>query len=212
MIEYFIILILSIICHELGHLLMALFWKIKVYACSFGFGKILLHKKWKNIDWRISAIPLGGYCEIEEDLKKSNNLYSISYWKQLTIILAGVFVNFLIAFICYWIQFKSIRMGLIIDWNLLRGFWLHDHTELYNILLNINIKHINFFLLQCGFINITLAIGNCLPIPALDGGYIWLLLLRKKITEKMYKLIILLGFIFVILLQIYFVWHIYFNK
>ena len=202
---YFIILIVSIICHELGHLLMALFWKVKVHACSFGFGKVLLHKKWKNIDWRISLIPLGGYCDIEENLNKPNSLYSISYWKQLTIILAGVSVNFLIAFICYLINYHSIKTGLIIDWLLLKSFVIKD----YSILLFLSSTNINLFLLQCGFINITLAIGNLIMIPPLDGGLLWLILLKEKISAKIYKIINIIGLILVILIQVIILMYIF---
>lgn len=191
--------------HELGHLLISLLWKVKVYACSFGFGKILLHKKWKNIDWRISLIPFGGYCDIEENLNKPNNLYSISYWKQLTIILAGVSVNFFIACICYLINYQSIKTGLIIDWYLLKALITQD----YGILHFINFSNINYFFLLVGFTNSTLAFSNLLPIPALDGGYIWLLLLRRKLSEKTYKFIIKLGFIFVVGLQFWLIWYLY---
>lgn len=208
MINYFIILILSIMFHELGHLIIALFWKIKVHACSFGFGKILLHKKWKGIDWRISAIPLGGYCDIEENIYKPNNLHSISYWKQMTIILAGVSVNLIIAFICYLINYKSIITGLGFDWYLLKAFILKDNILLYSTVFKL--KTVNMFLLQCSFINITLGISNLIPIPALDGGFIWLLPLRKKLSEKVYKLIIGLGFVSLVFLQVWLFWYLYF--
>ena len=167
---YAIILILSVLLHELGHLLMALFWNVKVKACSFGFGKVLLHKKWKGIDWRISLIPLGGYCDIEEELDKPNSLYSISYWKQLTIILAGVFVNLLIAFVCYLIQYGSIIKGIMYDSIIIQAFLTKDYYLFSLIVWNIP----NVYLLQCSLVNITLAISNLLPLP--DAGrcaYLW---------------------------------------
>jgi len=209
MIAYFIILIFSICFHELAHLFMALFWKVKVHACSFGFGKVLLHKKWKEIDWRISAIPLGGYCDIEEDLNKPNNLYSISYWKQLTIILAGVLINFLIAFICYWINFQSIKTGLMVDWLLIKAFLLKDETILYQMIYYLQTVHV--IILECSLLNITLAITNLFPIPALDGGYIWLLPLRKKLSEKIYKLIIGIGFGSLVISQFWLIWYLYYK-
>lgn len=210
MITYFIILIFSVIFHELGHLFMSLFWKVKVKACAFGFGKVLLHKKWKGIDWRICAIPFGGYCDIEEKLNTSNSLYSIHYFRQLDIILAGVGMNFLISSICYLINYGSIKTGLIIDWYLLK-FCLTKQYDALNILL-LNLGNINFFLLECSFINTTLGIANLLPLPSLDGGFVWLLLLRKKITEKTYSQIIKFGFIFVILIQIIFCYYFYFRS
>jgi membrane-associated protease RseP (regulator of RpoE activity) len=186
---------------------MSLLWHVKVRACSFGFGKILLHKEWKNIDWRISLIPFGGYCDIEEGLNLPNSLYSITYYKQLSIILAGVGINFLISCICYLINYGSIKTGIIIDLYLLKMIIFKN----YNLVcpINLDFMRINLFLLECGFMNLILAISNLIPLPALDGGYIWLLLLRKKMTNKVYKWVIICGFVFIIILQLVLFVYIY---
>ncbi len=209
MIDFFIIFIFSIVFHELGHLLVALYWKVNVYSCSIGFGKILLHKKWKGIDWRISLIPLGGYCNIEERLNHPFSLNSIPYWKQMSIVLAGAIVNFIIACVCYLINYGSIKIGIYIDLCLIRGILFNNYDYFY--LISPYIKNVNMFLLQCEILNLTLVIGNLIPLPALDGGYIWLLPLRKKLSDKLYKNIIIIGFILAILIQLILIYLVYYK-
>lgn len=101
--------------HELGHFIAARLSGVKVEAFSIGMGPVLLHKKIKETDYRISAIPLGGYCamkgekdfqyaiengltEIEAD---KDSFYGINPAKRLAIAFAGPFANLLIAFICF---------------------------------------------------------------------------------------------------------------
>ena len=99
---FFISLLGTIIAHELGHLVMALFCKVKVEVFSIGFFKPYLHKMWKGIDWRITPWLIGGYCKITgETTTESNGLLYQPYYKKCLILLAGVFVNLMIAFICY---------------------------------------------------------------------------------------------------------------
>ena len=56
----------AIAIHELGHFLVALKLGFKVERFSIGFGPALWRKTWKGVEYRISAIPLGGYVMIPE--------------------------------------------------------------------------------------------------------------------------------------------------
>ena len=51
-----------ILFHEFGHFLAAKLFGVKVESFSVGFGPILLHRTIKGTDYRLSLIPLGGYC------------------------------------------------------------------------------------------------------------------------------------------------------
>lgn len=111
----FICLIFLIILHEFGHFLAAKIFGVKVEAFSVGFGPVLLHKKIKETDYRISLIPLGGYCKmkgeqdfvdaIEKNLpeisSEPDSLYGVHPLKRAVIGFAGPFFNFLIAFIFF---------------------------------------------------------------------------------------------------------------
>ncbi len=63
-----VIVVLSpiVIIHEFGHFIACRLTGIGVKEFSFGFGKILWHKKSaKGTDFQIRAIPFGGFVEPE---------------------------------------------------------------------------------------------------------------------------------------------------
>ena len=70
------VLFLSILVfvHEFGHFIVARTLGIQVNAFSIGFGKEL----WGRVDkhgtrWKISAVPLGGYCQFLGDDEASSS-------------------------------------------------------------------------------------------------------------------------------------------
>lgn len=56
-------ILLLVSLHELGHLLVARWCGIKVLRFSVGFGKPFFNKRWRNIEWCLAPIPLGGYVK-----------------------------------------------------------------------------------------------------------------------------------------------------
>lgn len=110
-----ICLAILIFVHELGHMLAAKACGVKVTGFSIGFGPVLCHKKIGDTDYRISAIPLGGYCEmkgekdfqkaIEENLdyipKAEDSFYGYNPFKRVIIAFAGPFANIVFAFIAF---------------------------------------------------------------------------------------------------------------
>ena len=57
----------AVVLHEFGHFLVAKLFKIRVETFSVGFGPRLIGRKWGTTDYRISAIPLGGYVKLGGD-------------------------------------------------------------------------------------------------------------------------------------------------
>ena len=57
---------LAILIHEFGHFIVALRLGLRVEAFSIGFGTALWKKKVNGVEYRISAIPLGGYVSIPD--------------------------------------------------------------------------------------------------------------------------------------------------
>ena len=100
-----------VLFHEFGHFLAAKLFGVKVESFSVGFGPILLHRTINGTDYRLSLIPLGGYCgmkgekefqkAIEEKLPEieaeSDSLYGIHPFKRALIGFAGPFFNFILA-------------------------------------------------------------------------------------------------------------------
>ncbi len=81
-VPFIVLLGILVFVHEFGHYLMAKFSGVQVEAFSIGFGKQL----WGFTDksgtrWKISAIPLGGYCQFLGDADASS---STSDTKELT--------------------------------------------------------------------------------------------------------------------------------
>src|ERR687885_2676889 len=57
----------AVVIHEFGHFAVAKLLKIRVETFSVGFGPRLFGKKWGTTDYRVSAIPLGGYVKLGGD-------------------------------------------------------------------------------------------------------------------------------------------------
>jgi regulator of sigma E protease len=100
---------LVIIIHELGHFVAAKLSGIRVEAFSVGWGKVLLRKTYRGTEYRLSMLPIGGYCKMqgEEYLKQADkpqsemkppeagSLFFVPPWKRLITYFAGPFANFL---------------------------------------------------------------------------------------------------------------------
>src|SRR5882762_7822687 len=57
----------AVILHEFGHFIVAKLLKIRVETFSAGFGPRLFGIKIGHTDYRLSAIPLGGYVKLGGD-------------------------------------------------------------------------------------------------------------------------------------------------
>ncbi|MBQ1983169.1 MAG: RIP metalloprotease RseP, partial [Spirochaetaceae bacterium] len=103
--------------HELGHFIAAKIFGVTVESFSVGMGPILLHKTIKETDYRLSLIPLGGYCgmkgqkdfqvALDEKLDSikgdKDSFYGIHPVKRAIIAFAGPFFNFLFAIFAFMI-------------------------------------------------------------------------------------------------------------
>ena len=57
----------AVVLHEFGHFLVAKLFRIRVETFSVGFGPRLFGRKLGHTDYRVSAIPLGGYVKLGGD-------------------------------------------------------------------------------------------------------------------------------------------------
>lgn len=105
------LLVLSflIFFHELGHFLAARAMGVYVKVFSIGFGKKIYSFNWKNTEWRIAMIPLGGYVQMKgqddmdpSKLSQDTDSYNVKKpWQRIFILLAGPFANFLLAYVLF---------------------------------------------------------------------------------------------------------------
>lgn len=121
---FIVLLSILVFVHEFGHFIIARLCGVRVSTFSIGFGK----KLWGRMDkhgtyWKISAIPLGGYCQFLgdgdasssstdglEDLTDDEKKHAFAFqnpFKKLLIVLAGPGFNYLFAIFIYFVLFAS---------------------------------------------------------------------------------------------------------
>ena len=112
LIVFILILGLIIFIHEFGHFIMAKKHGIYVYEFSLGFGPKLFSFKRKNdeTEYMIKLIPLGGYVmlagetdEDDEKIPENRRLYNKTFLQKMSVMLAGVFNNFVLGLILIFI-------------------------------------------------------------------------------------------------------------
>lgn len=116
-VPFIVLLGVLVFVHELGHYLMAKFTGVKVDEFSIGFGK----KLWgftdrSGTEWKICAIPLGGYCKFLGDgdaasstdesasVAEEDKKYAFAFqnpFKKLAIVIAGPAANYVFAILVF---------------------------------------------------------------------------------------------------------------
>jgi regulator of sigma E protease len=92
-----------VLVHEWGHFVIARLFGVRVEVFSIGFGTRLFGIKRGPTDYRLSALPLGGYVRMagdnpaEERRGDPDEFLSKPRWQRVLIALAGPTTNFLMA-------------------------------------------------------------------------------------------------------------------
>ena len=98
--------------HEWGHFVAARICGVRVDVFSLGYGNRIFGWRRGPTDYRISVFPLGGYVKMagdnpaEERSGAPDEFLAKSRWQRLFIILAGPFMNFVLAFALLWGLYK----------------------------------------------------------------------------------------------------------
>jgi len=92
-----------ILIHEFGHYAVAKWLGVRVEVFSIGFGKRLIGFRKGETDYRIAAIPLGGYVKMsgenpmDERTDDPREFLNHSRWHRFLIAVAGPVMNILLA-------------------------------------------------------------------------------------------------------------------
>jgi regulator of sigma E protease len=98
-----IVLGFMILIHEFGHYAAAKYFGVRVEVFSIGFGKRLLGFTKNGTDYRISAIPLGGYVKMsgenpmDDRTGDPGEFLSHPRWQRFIVALAGPAMNVMLA-------------------------------------------------------------------------------------------------------------------
>jgi regulator of sigma E protease len=100
----------AVVLHEFGHFIVAKLFRIRVETFSVGFGPRLFGRKWGDTDYRVSAIPLGGYVKLGGDESNAplegagaenippEEMFNLRpRWQRILVALAGPIMNILTA-------------------------------------------------------------------------------------------------------------------
>src|SRR5438128_11374360 len=98
-----VILGFMILIHEFGHFAVAKLLGVRVEQFAIGFGKRLVGFRRGETDYRINALPLGGYVKMagenpmDERTGDPGEFMSHSRWHRFLIAIAGPTMNILFA-------------------------------------------------------------------------------------------------------------------
>jgi regulator of sigma E protease len=102
---FLLVLGILIFVHELGHFLMARRIGVRVLTFSLGFGPKLLSFRRGDTEYRVSAIPLGGYVKMAGENPKDgrtgapDEFLSKSKWQRFQVLVMGPVMNLALALI-----------------------------------------------------------------------------------------------------------------
>ncbi|HZZ39394.1 MAG TPA: RIP metalloprotease RseP [Acidobacteriaceae bacterium] len=119
-VSFLLVLGIMVLIHEFGHFAVAKLCGVRVEVFSLGFGTRLFGVKWGDTDYRVSALPLGGYVKMSGETPGSETtgdpgeFSSHPRWQRVLIAVAGPIANFILAFV--------LMAGL---------YMMHNEVELY---------------------------------------------------------------------------------
>lgn len=117
------ILSILVLVHELGHFFVAKFFKIKVEEFGFGFPPKVWSRKIGETVYSLNLLPIGGFVKLygEDEAgggkigtgaKVTKNLdrafFAKPIWQRLLVVVAGVFMNFVLAVIIISFIFATV--------------------------------------------------------------------------------------------------------
>ncbi len=213
-----------IFIHELGHLLASQAVGIPVARFSIGFGPVLYRRKWRGVEYCLSAIPLGGY--VMPECEDEQAFFAIPAGRRIIMWLGGPAANFICA-ACLLGAFNTLKSGFSVSGTLvepwfqvvsLTGNFLAILPQLFlhpsQLSGIVGIVAAGKTVVNDGLIsalkfgvilNLNLAVFNLLPISPLDGGKI-LCALLEKLSPRLAKFqtsFALAGLALLVLLMVY---------
>lgn len=106
---FFVVLGILVFVHELGHFYSARKLGVGVEEFGFGFPPRVFGIKKNGVVYSLNLIPIGGFVKIKgesgDNEEDSDSFINAPIWKRVVILFAGVFMNFILAFVLISIGF-----------------------------------------------------------------------------------------------------------
>ena len=114
--SFTVMLCFLVLLHEWGHFAAARLFGVRVEVFSLGFGPRLMHWKRGDTEYRLSALPFGGYVRMAGDsLSKprtgaADEYLSKTRLQRVVIALAGPAMNLVMAVLLFWASFWLVGL------------------------------------------------------------------------------------------------------
>lgn len=145
---------LLIFIHEFGHYIVARKFGVGIIEFAIGMGPKIATFKGKYNDFTIRAIPIGGFVnmvgeyddEIPEEHKYKIPLNERPVWKRMLIVVAGPFMNLLLAFV---IMVGVVASGEVIPTTVVHSFMEGSVSDEYGLMPKDEIIEVNGKKIRC---------------------------------------------------------------
>jgi len=223
-----------VLVHEFGHFIIARKAGVKVreFSIGFPFSPILFTLfRHRETEFTVRLLPLGGFVSFSEEKSEgTGDLFGASYLTRALIMSAGSISNIICAFLIFVTVFILDRHLFITEavlastrtvWAILYGSitiifnLLSGHGSMEGLAGPVGIatiagqaaaKGLWNLIYFTGVLSISLGVMNLLPLPALDGGQLSMLLIeavrKKPLSLKTYRVVNLIGLSLLIILTV----------
>ena len=113
-ITFIIVLSVLILVHEFGHFIFAKRFGVRVDTFSLGFGRKILSFKRKGTEYRLSAVPLGGYVKMAGETPYDGSTKGADYefmskpvYRRALVLTAGPALNYILGFLLFAFVFMT---------------------------------------------------------------------------------------------------------
>ena len=125
---FIVTILILVVIHELGHFLVARKFNIKVLEFGFGIPPRAWGKKWGETLVSLNWLPFGGFVRLlgedesdPETLKNKRSFASQAVWKRILVVVAGVAMNLLLAFVLFYLviaaQNFKVQLPLLTNYH-----------------------------------------------------------------------------------------------
>ncbi len=234
LISFLLVFSLIVLVHEMGHFLAARSVGVRIYEFSIGFPfspKILTLFRNRETEFTLRLLPLGGFVSFSKDKEEvAGDLFGAPYLNRALIMSAGSLFNIIFAFLIFvpvliagkhipfaeavWISAKTVWAVLsgtiTVIFNLFSG---HASTE--GLLGPVGIaavagkaasKGLLSLVYFTGLLSMSLGVMNLIPLPALDGGQLFMLLIesvrRRPLSLETYQMVNMVGLTLFLILTV----------